>query len=66
MKITINGEPHEIEQGLSIFDLAATLELAPDKIAIERNRSIVPRSTFAETRLCDGDHIEIVCFVGGG
>ena len=38
----------------------------PEKVAVERNLEIVPRSLFASTVLCDGDRIEIVAFVGGG
>jgi thiamine biosynthesis protein ThiS len=35
-------------------------------IAVERNREIVPKSTYGLTRLGEGDRIEIVQFVGGG
>jgi thiamine biosynthesis protein ThiS len=42
------------------------LGLDPTKVAVERNREIVPRSTFGETAVEDGDVFEIVHFVGGG
>ena len=43
------------------------LEASEDrKVAIERNLEIVPRSTFADVTLGNGDRIEIVQFVGGG
>jgi len=35
-------------------------------VAVERNREIVPKSTYATVRLAEGDRIEIVQFVGGG
>jgi len=35
-------------------------------VAVERNREIVPKSTFARVVLSDGDALEIVQFVGGG
>lgn len=38
----------------------------PERIAVERNGQIVPRSTYEEVFLKDGDSIEIVHFVGGG
>ena len=37
-----------------------------DRVAVELNRGIVPREQWAETSLGDGDHLEIVQFVGGG
>ena len=37
-----------------------------DRVAIELNREIVPRGQWAETKLSDGDRLEIVHFVGGG
>jgi thiamine biosynthesis protein ThiS len=44
----------------------AHLGLAPERVAIERNRDIVPRNRWPETVLADGDSLEIVHFVGGG
>jgi thiazole synthase len=35
-------------------------------IAVERNRAIVPRSTYGEVMLAEGDKLEIVNFIGGG
>lgn len=66
MKITLNGEQRDFDGPMTISSLTALLELDPLKVAVERNRSIVPRSTYAETVVGDGDTIEIVCFVGGG
>ncbi len=64
--ITLNGEPRSVAAGLSIATLAADIGLDPAKIAVERNREIVPRSTLADVLLADGDELEIVHFVGGG
>ena len=63
--ITLNGAPHRTTAD-TIADLARELELAPEKVAVERNGEIVPRSTLAEALLADGDRLEIVHFVGGG
>jgi thiamine biosynthesis protein ThiS len=38
----------------------------PKKVAVERNREIVPRSTLGDVQLAEGDVLEIVHFVGGG
>jgi thiazole synthase len=63
--ITLNGAPHR-SGAATIADLVRELELAPEKVAVERNGAIVPRSTLAEAPLADGDTLEIVHFVGGG
>lgn len=65
MKITLNGEPHQTEAA-TIAALVESLSLDIAKVAVERNRVLVPRSLHAETSLEDGDRIEIVQFVGGG
>lgn len=64
--ITVNGEHRRIPAGQTIADLARSLGLAPEKVAVERNLEIVPRSTLAEVTVRDGDELEIVHFVGGG
>ena len=66
MQIELNGEPRHLPDGASVAALLVQLALDPARVAIERNRAIVPRSTFAEVPLADGDRIEIVHFVGGG
>jgi thiamine biosynthesis protein ThiS len=66
MELTINGERHRFERVITVRDLIAVLRLEPRKVAIERNREIVPRSAYENTGLCDGDQLEIVHFVGGG
>ena len=67
MRIQINGEPREFSTGsLSLNELLETLALAPQRIAVELNKTIVPRSLWEKTILKDGDQIEIVHFVGGG
>lgn len=66
MDITVNGEQKKLDGPLTVAGLLAVLELEPRKIAVERNLEIVPKSLFGETALAQGDHIEIVQFVGGG
>ncbi len=63
--ITLNGAPHRTAAD-TIADLVRELELAPEKVAVERNGEIVPRSTLSEAALAEGDVLEIVHFVGGG
>ena len=63
--ITLNGAPHR-SAAATIAELVRELDLAPEKVAVERNGAIVPRSTLAEAPLVEGDMLEIVHFVGGG
>ena len=66
--ITVNGEAHAIAAGATVAALlrALRLEVPGARIAVERNREIVPRSRFGAERLHAGDRLEIVHFVGGG
>lgn len=66
ISITVNGEHRRVSAGLTIAGLAAELGLAPEKVAVERNLEIVPRSTLGDVTVDDGDSLEIVHFVGGG
>jgi len=66
MKITLNGEQHEIDAKTSLLQFLTDAGLAEKRIAVEINRRIVPRSTFAEQSIQEGDRIEIVHAIGGG
>ena len=66
IEITLNGDRRRIAPGATIAALLAELDLDAGKVAVERNRSIVPRSTFAHAALAPGDNLEVVHFVGGG
>ena len=63
--ITLNGDPRRTT-ATTIAELVRELDLVPEKVAVERNGEIVPRSTLAEAPLAEGDKLEIVHFVGGG
>lgn len=66
MRITLNGDLRDHPDGLTVKELLADLGLNPAKVAVERNREIVPRSTYGDVTLADGDQLEIVHFIGGG
>jgi thiazole synthase len=66
VSIVVNGEHKRVTAGLTIIQLAEQLGLVPEKIAVERNLEVVPRSTLGEVLVRDGDELEIVHFVGGG
>lgn len=66
LTVLINGEPRRFNEGVSVSDLLRELGLSPDGVAVEVNRTIIPRGCHAESFLKDGDEVEIVTFVGGG
>ena len=66
MRVKINGEDHEIDDGLTLAALLESLQIRPGRVVVERNRDIVPRDSYNATLLNDGDTLEIVHFVGGG
>lgn len=66
MNLTINGEERKYETSLTVDQLLALLDLDGQKVALERNLEIVPKSAYSNTVLQDGDKLEIVHFIGGG
>ena len=66
MRVELNGEPEELEEGTTLQELIARLSLAPERVAVELNREVVRRAEWPSVRLSDGDRLEVVHFVGGG
>ena len=66
MRVTVNGEPREVETGTTVAGLVELLALAPERLAVELNREVLRRARWPEAELADGDRVEIVHFVGGG
>lgn len=69
MKLSINGETRDfpdLDTSPVLARLVELLQMKPDRIAIERNGEIVPRSSWSHISLESGDRLEVVQFVGGG
>ena len=66
LAIQVNGEPRRVSAGVSISAMLTELGLDPQRVAVERNRDVVPRSSLGQMKVEDGDQFEIVHFVGGG
>ncbi len=66
MRVMINGEEREVPQGATVTALLVELQLPAERVAIERNRDILPRAQWAATAIQPGDSYEIVQLVGGG
>jgi sulfur carrier protein len=69
LTVVLNGQSRCFE-GLSepacLDGLVAELGLKGDRVAVELNGEIIPRSGWAAARLSEGDRVEVVHFVGGG
>ena len=66
IQLSVNGQVRRLEPGANVARLLEALELAGKRVAVEKNGEIVPRSRYADTRLAEGDALEIVVAVGGG
>lgn len=66
LRITLNGEVKEFEEGTTLLALVEHLKLAPERLAVELNLDVVRRDEWPAVKLSEGDRVEIVHFVGGG
>ena len=66
MQIYLNGEEKQIPVELDMAGLIKLLELTDQRIAVEVNGELVPRSTFSGHPLKADDQVEIIHAVGGG
>jgi sulfur carrier protein len=66
MQLYVNGDPRDLPAGATVASLVETLALGSGRIAVEVNEELVPRSTYAERVLAEGDRVEIVHAIGGG
>ncbi len=66
MQIYINGEEQQVSSDMTMAQLIEQLELQDQRLAVEVNEELVPRSTFPQHRLQAGDRVEIVHAIGGG
>jgi thiamine biosynthesis protein ThiS len=66
MNIYLNGEVRDVPENLTLAAVLDWLKLPADRVAVERNREIAPRSTWEVTLIQPDDRLEVVHFVGGG
>jgi len=66
VEVRVKGEGLRLPEGASVSSVLERLGIATPRVAVERNREIVPKSAYATTALAQGDVLEVVEFVGGG
>ena len=65
INIVLNGEPREMAEGNNVSNLLQELEIRVP-CAVELNKKVVPKALHSDTKINNGDIIEIVTIVGGG
>jgi sulfur carrier protein len=65
-QIQVNGEPRDIDPGVTVSGLLEALDIRADRVAVEVNLHIVERQDFSSRVLEHGDRVEIISFIGGG
>ena len=67
MKLTVNGEPLEIEKPINVKELLVVAKAEqPEYVTVELNGEFVDHSGFESTLVKDGDTVEFLYFMGGG
>src|SRR5262245_27736537 len=66
IEIRLNGETQALPESLTVVQLLEHFGLPTDRVAVERNRTIVPKANWDSVSVSSGDEVEVVHFVGGG
>ncbi len=66
MRLTVNGEAVQLDDGATVGDLVAARAQEHRRVAVARNGDVVPRSAWTSTPLEDGDAVELLVAVAGG
>lgn len=64
--VKINGQQQTWEQPMTVQQYLQTQGHTTERVAVEQNGRIVPKSAYVEQQIQDGDTVEVVSFVGGG
>jgi thiamine biosynthesis protein ThiS len=66
MTITLNGDPHQLQEPISVSALLEQLDIDARRVAVELNLAVVKKAAYDSSVIKEGDEVEIVNFVGGG
>ncbi|AMK14271.1 thiamine biosynthesis protein ThiS [methanogenic archaeon mixed culture ISO4-G1] len=64
--VKVNGSERSYPDGTTVSGMLLSEGMDPKKVAVEIEMDIVPRRTFDDREIRNGETIEIVSFVGGG
>jgi len=68
VKVTVNGELHQLPAGATVASVVALLDVAPGArgVAVALDGEVVTRSRWPQTDLQPGSKVEVVAAIGGG
>ncbi len=66
MRLHVQGEEVDVPEGSTLSELLQKMDLLGQRLAVEINHTVIPRSAHATHRLQAGDRVEIVRAIGGG
>ncbi|MCU1692274.1 MAG: thiS [Frankiales bacterium] len=66
MRLTVNGDAVELPAGTTVADLVAARAEGQRRVAVARQGDVVPRSTWEQTQLEEGDVVEVLVATAGG
>lgn len=66
MRIFMNGDEVEIEEGTSIEDVILSFKLPKQGLAVAVNEAVVPKENWQSRKLADGDTVMLIRAVQGG
>jgi thiamine biosynthesis protein ThiS len=66
MNITLNGEPKDVGNVLTVQQLLDQLQIPAGRVACELNLKIIKRAAYPQALLKEGDTVEIIQAIGGG
>jgi len=66
MQIVVNGKKEEVKEGTTVATLLKEKKIMMEMVAVELNGAILPRSSYAEAFLKEGDRAEFLYYMGGG
>lgn len=66
MRVTANGKDFDVEPASTVGDFIRSRDLDPRYVVVEHNGEPLERARYEETRLAEGDRLELVRAVAGG
>ena len=66
MRLMVNGASREVAGEQTVAVLVAAITVERRGVAVAVNGEVVPRSTWAEVGLRDGDRVEVLSAAQGG
>jgi sulfur carrier protein len=66
MKVILNGESFDCEEGLTVEELVKQHRLAVEATLVERNGVAIHRRDWTTRKLLENDRIEILSVAAGG